>query len=114
MLLIGRKEYGPAAFMLEGAVRLFPEQKTIDLLEEAKFQDLVTRAREAVERDPDTAEKLADQALRMRPTDISASNIIKQAKAKALGVTVAADASTDAIMKAVVDAKLGDKALWKN
>ena len=86
MLLMGRKEYGPAAFMLEGAVRLFPEQKTIDLLEEAKFQDLVTRAREAVERDPDTAEKLADQALRMRPTDISASNIIKQAKAKALAL----------------------------
>ena len=85
-LLMGRKEYGPAAFMLEGAVRLFPEQKTIDLLEEAKFQDLVTRARDAVERDPDTAEKLADQALRLRPTDISASNIIKQAKAKALAL----------------------------
>ena len=85
-LLMGRKEYGPAAFMLEGAVRLFPEQKTIELLEEAKFQDLVTRARDAVERDPDTAEKLADQALRLRPTDISASNIIKQAKAKALAL----------------------------
>lgn len=86
ILLMNRKEYGPAVFMLEGAVRLFPEQKTIDLLEEAKFQDLVARARESLERDPDTAEKLADQALRMRPTDIGADNIIKQAKARAMAL----------------------------
>ncbi len=86
ILLMNRKEYGPAVFMLEGAARLFPEQKTIDLLEEAKFQDLVSRARDSLERDPDTAEKLADQALRMRPTDIGANNLIKQAKARAMAL----------------------------
>ena len=84
--MMNRKEYGPAAFMLEGAVRLFPEQKTADLLEEAKFQDLVARSRNLLERDPDGAEKLADQALRMRPADIGANNLIKQAKARAIAL----------------------------
>jgi tetratricopeptide (TPR) repeat protein len=84
--MMNRKEYGPAAFMLEGAVRLFPEQKTADLLEEAKFQDLVARSKNLLERDPDGAEKLADQALRMRPADIGANNLIKQAKARAIAL----------------------------
>ncbi|RLS39302.1 MAG: hypothetical protein DWH82_06035 [Planctomycetota bacterium] len=82
--LVDRRDYAGAIPMLEGAIRLFPEQRAGDLLDEARFMDMVTRARAALEKDPDNAEKLAGQALRMRPSDAAANNLLKQARARAL------------------------------
>lgn len=59
----------------------------------------------------DLTAKLADaQITPAKLADAAKEYADVQAKAKALGVTVAADADTAAIKKAVVDAKMGEKA----
>jgi hypothetical protein len=59
----------------------------------------------------DLTAKLADAAITpAKLADAAKEYADVQAKAKVLGVTVAADADTSAIKKAVVDAKMGDKA----
>lgn len=59
----------------------------------------------------DLTKKLADAAITpAKLADAAKVYADVQAKAKALGVTVAADADTATIKKAVVDAKMGDKA----
>ena len=59
----------------------------------------------------DLTKKLADAAITpAKLADAAKEYADVQAKAKAVGVTVAADADTAAIKKAVVDAKMGDAA----
>lgn len=59
----------------------------------------------------DLTAKLADAAITpAKLADAAKEYADVQAKAKAVGVTVAADADTAAIKKAVVDAKMGDAA----
>lgn len=59
----------------------------------------------------DLTTKLADAAITpAKLADAAKEYAAVQAKAKAVGVTVAADADTAAIKKAVVDAKMGDAA----
>lgn len=59
----------------------------------------------------DLTKKLADAAITpAKLADAAKEYAAVQAKAKAVGVTVAADADTAAIKKAVVDAKMGDAA----
>lgn len=63
-------------------------------------------------------EEIADLKAKLKDAEITPAKLADaakvyadvQAKAKALGVTVANDADTAVIMKAVVDAKMGDKA----
>jgi len=81
-ILHGAKRYGQALPMLENALSLFPgDSRVMEMLEECRYQDLLEKARLALSRDAAETERLADLALRMRPSEITPRNLIKQARA---------------------------------
>jgi hypothetical protein len=53
----------------------------MEMLEECRYQDLLEKARLALSRDAAETERLADLALRMRPSEVTPRNLIKQARA---------------------------------
>lgn len=101
------------------AVRIAVDALNIKLADGAKAlkeatDKTVADAAAIVAKDAEIADlkaKLADAAITpAKLADAAREYADVQAKAKALGVTVAADADTAAIKKAVVDAKMGDAA----
>lgn len=81
-LLYGAKRYGQALPLLENALSLFPgDSRVAEMLEDCRYHDLIEKARLALSRDPAETERLADLALRMRPSEITPRNLIKQARA---------------------------------
>lgn len=81
-ILYGARRYGQALPLLENALSLFPgDSRVAEMLEESRYQDLLEKARLALSRDAAETERLADLALRMRPSEITPRNLIKQARA---------------------------------
>ena len=81
-VLYGARRYSQALPLLENALSLFPgDSRVVEMLEESRYQDLLEKARLALSRDAAETERLADLALRMRPSEITPRNLIKQARA---------------------------------
>lgn len=95
-------------------VKLQADKAAADLKAKEASDKTVADAATLVAKDAEIADlktKLADAAITpAKLADAAKDYADVQAKAKALGVTVAADADTAAIKKAVVDAKMGDAA----
>lgn len=81
-ILYAAKRYSQALPLLENALSLFPgDSRVVEMLDESRYQDLLEKARLALSRDAAETERLADLALRMRPSEITPRNLIKQARA---------------------------------